>query len=206
MATHNLTAKARTETGKNQSYRIRQTGNIPAVVYSHGKSEIVQVDSKEFNALFKSGHISESMVIQLSREGKDTCPVFVKDYQANPVTDVIEHIDFYEMHAGEKVQTMISIKYEGNPIGVREGGVLEISDRELEVTVLPTDLVEEIVIDISALALGEGLHISEVKRPESMTFLLPADHVIAHVAGAKNMEEENVAEVEEAATDEATEE
>jgi len=121
----NLTAQTRTETGKNSNNRLREKGMIPVVMYSHGTSEMLQVNKREFGSVFGK-RISESVIVDLDVTGKEKCHVFVKDFQCDPVTDEVIHLDFYKITAGEKIKTTVPVEFKGNPIGVRaSGGVFE---------------------------------------------------------------------------------
>ena len=117
----NLTAQIRTETGKNCNNRLRVQGMIPVVMYSHGKSELLQVNKREFGSVFAK-RISESVIVDLDVAGKEKCHIFVKDYQSDPVTDEVIHLDFYKITAGEKIKTTVPVEYKGTPIGVRAAG------------------------------------------------------------------------------------
>ncbi len=203
MEIKNLEAKLRDETGKNNCNRLRAAGFIPGVVYSHGKSEALKISKKAFYTLFK-GHISESIIIDLNVKDKETYQVFIKDFQRDPITDEIQHIDFFKVTTGEKIKTTIALNFTGQAFGVKEGGVFEVIDRVLEVEILPKDLTEKIEIDISNLAIGDAIHIKDIKAPESMIFTSEDEHVVAHVCVAKVIEEEETEEEETA--DEISEE
>ncbi|MBN1499737.1 MAG: 50S ribosomal protein L25 [Spirochaetes bacterium] len=179
----NLAAEKRTLVGKNNNNRLRNSGMIPAVVYSHGKSENIQVLQKSFNELFK-GHISESQIIQIDLQG-ESLDVFVKDYQKNPVTDAIEHLDFFKVTKGETIRTKIELHTVGVAPGVKAGGIFELLERELSIEILPRDLKPTLDVDISGLQIGDSLHIKDLKGPESMVFLADPDHVVAHCIGAR---------------------
>jgi large subunit ribosomal protein L25 len=175
-----LAAQQRTTTGKNENNRLRAEGFIPGVVYTHGKSESVQVKKKEFASVFP-GHISESVIINLDITGKDKCQVIVKDYQTDPVSDEVIHLDFYKVTAGEKIKTMVPFETKGTAVGARLGGVFEVIDRFLHVECLPSELPEKIVVDISGLNIGQGIQVKDIKGPESMRILLNPEHIVAHV-------------------------
>jgi large subunit ribosomal protein L25 len=118
---------------------LRVKGFVPAVLYSHGSTETLNVPVKAFKTIFK-GHISESVLLDLNITNKQEdskLQAFVKDYDVDPVTSEIMHIDFYKVTAGEKIRTVVKIEIEGTPKGVREGGVLEVFERELEIECLP---------------------------------------------------------------------
>ncbi len=178
-----LVAEKRTLVGKNNNNRLRSAGKIPAVVYSHGKAESIQISLKSFNELFK-GHISESKIFQIDLQG-ESLDVYVKDYQRNPVTDVVEHLDFFKVTKGEKIKTKIEICAVGAAKGVKMGGVFELLERELLVEVLPKDLLPVLEINVVDLEIGDSIHIRDIKGPESMVFLADPDHVVAHCIGAR---------------------
>ncbi|MGL4370613.1 MAG: 50S ribosomal protein L25 [Spirochaetota bacterium] len=191
----NLSAQTRTATGKNENNRLREKGLIPVVMYSHGKSEILQVIKKDFASVFGK-HISESVIVDLDIEGKEKCHIIVKDYQLDPVTDEILHLDFYKITAGEKIKTSVPVEYTGTPAGVRVGGVFEIVERELHVECLPSELPEKISVDVSKLGVDEAVHIKDIVAPASMKFDLEADHVVAHVTTVKEEKVEEAAPAE----------
>ena len=180
----NLTAQLRTETGKNENNRLRAAGFIPVVMYSHGKSEILKVQKKEFASVFGK-KISESVIIDLDIAGGEKCHVIVKDYQSEPVTDELIHLDFYKITAGEKIKTSVPLEITGVPVGVRLGGVFEIVDRMLHVECLPSELPEKITADVSKLEVGQALHVKDITGPASLKVLLDPEHVLAHVTTLK---------------------
>jgi large subunit ribosomal protein L25 len=180
----NLTAQLRTETGKNENNRLRAAGFIPVVMYSHGKSEILKVQRKEFASVFGK-KISESVIIDLDIAGGEKCHVIVKDYQCEPVTDELIHLDFYKITAGEKIKTSVPLEITGTPVGVRLGGVFEVVDRMLHVECLPSELPEKIVADVSKLEVGQALHVKDITGPASLKVLLDPEHVLAHVTTLK---------------------
>lgn len=178
-----LNVELRSDFGKNESNRLRVKGYIPAVLYSHGKSETIQVPVKAFTSIFK-GHISESVLLDLNITDKtedSKMQAFVKNYDMDPVTSEIIHIDFYKITAGEKIRTIVKLEIEGTPKGVKEGGVLEIFERELEIECLPKDLPERVVIDVSNLGIGNSIHVSDITIGESVKFLGLGERPIASV-------------------------
>lgn len=197
-----LNVELRNDFGKNACNRLRKSGFIPAVLYSHGTTEPLKIDAKTFSSIFK-GHISESVLIDLNITDKSDDPnhqAFVKDYQLDPVTNEIIHIDFFKITAGEKIRTLVSLEVVGTPKGVKTGGILEIIERELEIECLPKDLPEHIVINVDHLDIGESLHIGDINIGESIKFMETADRVILSVVVPHAKEAE--AEVEEAEAEE----
>lgn len=207
MKERTLNVELRTEYGKNACNRLRSNGFIPAVLYSHGNTESIKVFSKDFTSIFK-GQISESVLIDLNIANKSEDAlqkVFVKDYLLDPLTNEIMHIDFYKITADEKIRTIVKVVVQGAPKGVKEGGVLEIHERELEIECLPKDLPEQIVLDVSNLGIGDALHISDIQIGESVKFLEAATRVIASVV-TPHVKEEEVAAAEPVEGEEVKEE
>jgi len=207
MNNRTLNVELRTQFGKNESNRLRSKGFVPAVLYSHGTTESIMVPVKAFSSIF-SGHISESILIDLNitnKSGDSKMKAFVKDYQVDPVTNEIKHLDLYKITENEKIRTIVSIEIQGTPIGVKEGGVLEIFERELEIECLPKDLPEQILIDASPIALNESFHISDIKLGESVKFLGSPDRVILSVI-IPHIKEEEVPAAEAEVAEEGTEE
>ncbi|MBP7584710.1 MAG: 50S ribosomal protein L25 [Spirochaetes bacterium] len=183
MQTHLLNAQVRTKFGKNEAHRLRSQGFIPVVMYSHGKSESLQVSSKDIYMLFR-GHVSESMLLNLTitnRNEDREHQVFVKDYQMNPITDELTHIDFFKITEGEKIHTKVPVEITGTAKGVRNGGILEFVERELVIECLPTEIPEKITIDVTNLDIGDSIHIGAIPVSGSLKFLSDNDRVVVTV-------------------------
>jgi large subunit ribosomal protein L25 len=191
-----LNVELRTEYGKNECNRLRAKGLIPAIIYSHGTSESIQVPVKNFTNIFK-GHISESVLIDINITNKPEDKehkAFVKDYLVDPVSNAVQHIDFYKVTADEKIRTSVQVDITGAPKGVKAGGVLEIFERELEIECLPKDMPERISIDVSNLEIGDSFRIGDLNMGESVRFLESSERPIASVVIPHVKEEEVVTE------------
>lgn len=191
MEAHVLPVETRTQTGKNANHKLRAQGYIPAVLYSHGESQNIMVQKKNFFKIFK-GHISENVLIDLEIKDTPGSPVkaFVKDYQRHPITDEILHLDFFKVTMTEAITTRVPVDVVGTPIGVKQGGILEIIERELEVECLPADLPEKITIDVTNLAIGQSIHVKDIAAPKGVTIVsTPESVVLAVLAPHKAAEE-----------------
>jgi large subunit ribosomal protein L25 len=185
-----LVAKSRETKGKNSNKRLRRDGIIPAIMYSHGAAESIQVLEKDFFKLFK-GHVSESVIFDLKVEGSsDDQMAFVKDYKADPVTDQILHIDFFKVTKGEKINTTVPVELDGSPVGIKLGGILNISDRQIEVECMPKDLPEKIHLDIAYMEVGDIVHAKDLALPEDVELYSNHDAVIVSVDTPRVVEEE----------------
>jgi large subunit ribosomal protein L25 len=187
-------ARNRTDAGSGEARRIRRAGRIPAVVYGRsGKALSIDLDALEFVNSVKG--ISESTIVKIEIDGK-THEAFVKDTQRNIMDGSILHVDFYEVESGTTLRARVSVHIFGNPIGVREGGILETPLHEIEVECLPKDLPERIEVDISELKVNQSIHVRDLALGEGVRLISGADQVVALVKFAKA---ETAAEEEEAA-------
>lgn len=178
-----LTAKSRQAKGSSEARRIRRNSRIPAVLYGRsGNARPIDLDALEFSRSVKS--ISESTIVKIEVDGK-AYDAFVKDTQRNIIDGNIIHVDFYEVDSNVAVRARVVIHLHGNPIGVREGGMLETPLHEIEVECLPKDLPERIDVDISELKANQSLHVRDIPLAEGVRLLSSADQVVALVKFAK---------------------
>jgi len=190
MSAKALTAVSRDITGKNNCNRIRNDGFIPAVVYSHGKSEVIKIQEKEFTTLFK-GHISESVIFDLHVPGQQDIMAFVKDFQRHPVTGRILHLDLFKVTKSEKIKTHVPVELIGTPAGIKLGGILKFGERELMIQCLPGNLPEKITIDISKMVAGDTIHVSDIVHGTEFEILTTANNVVVAVERPKAAAEES---------------
>ncbi|MDR0670111.1 MAG: 50S ribosomal protein L25 [Treponema sp.] len=188
-----LSARNRAGRGSAEARRIRRQGRIPAVLYGRsGASVTIDLDGREFSNQVRN--ISESTIVKVEVEGK-TYQAFVKDTQRSIVEGTILHVDFYEVESGVALRAHVSLRLIGNPVGVREGGVLESPLHEVEVECLPKDLPERLDVDISELKVNQSIHVRDIKLGEGVRLISNEDQVVALVKYAK---EETAAVTEEA--------
>ncbi len=194
-----LSARLRTaDFGSAGSRRLLRNGEIPAVVYGKSQPLHVIVNAHEFE-MKKSG-FSESTLITLNVEGESAHNVFVKSYQEDLLRRCIHHIDFFEVTAGHTVRTHVRVELEGNPVGCRQGGVLDQVIHELEIECLPKDLPEVIKADVSALALNEAFRVDQLQVPAGIKIHEDPEATIATVRMVKEEAAPPVAETEADAT------
>lgn len=199
MEAKKLNVAERTETRKSASGRLRRDGKIPAVIYGHVEKPMsITVDEREFKSNFK--RITENTIIELTLPS-GVHEVLVKDYQRDNITGQILHIDFYEFKRGVALRTRVPVRLNGNPVGVREGGVLETLMHQIEVECLPRQLPEEIIGEIQELKIGDTLHIRELPIPEGVKVLNSPEQVVCLVT--HRMAEEEAAPAAAAAEGEA---
>ncbi len=190
MAIAELAVETRTESGKGFARRLRSTGKFPAVRY--GKQCAVTqyaVNRTEFDKLLQDGGGSGLVALDVDGAGQnDELLSIVKDIQRDPVSSKVIHVDFYGVRYGEAIQVDVPLVFEGKAIGVVEGGLLQPVRRVLQVRCLPREIPENIVIDVTALAIGDAIHVSDLEV-EGVEFETSIDFTIVTVQAAAKEEE-----------------
>ncbi len=182
MENNQLVAEAREASTKGAARAVRRDGRIPAVLYGEGEPKALSVDAKDWSLRFR--YATSNTIISLAL-GKDEHNVLVKDTQEDILSERVNHIDFYAIHAGQKLQTMIPVILEGSPAGVREGGILEHKIEELEVVCLPKDIPDKFTVDISELEIGDSIHVGEIAVPDGVEVRNDPDTTVVVVTHAK---------------------
>jgi len=193
MATASLGATARAQSGKGAARKLRAAGNVPGVIYGHGREpQALAINIREFEKLAEKVRIT-STVIELAVDGK-TAKTLIREIQRHPLDRALLHIDFQELVAGEKVNVNVPIKYVGTPEGVRtSGGIMEEIMHVLHLRCDPADIPDHIDVDVTALTIGHGLHVSDLKLPAGIEVLDGPEQSLCTVSAPK--EEEVVAPV-----------
>lgn len=167
MEQHTLWVEPRQQTGKGVNRKIRKSGKLPAVLYGLGKSQPVVVDP---NVVYKNllGEEGRNRVYQVESGALQGKNILIKDWQVDPLTRRLVHVDLLEIDVTKKIVVTVAINFTGKSVGVGEGGVLNVIARAVEVRCLPTSIPKHIDVDVTSLAIGRSIHLSEVKLPEGV--------------------------------------
>jgi large subunit ribosomal protein L25 len=181
MKTIELTVEKRSTRGKNEARRSRAKGKIPAVVYGAGKPTVeVTVDRRALSDLFREGAGENS--IFLLKLGEQSRHAMIKQLQRDPLSRKTQHIDFVRVLMDAKIRVKVGIEVVGTAIGVRtEGGILDIVTREIEIECLPGNIPAHIPVDVSELAIGDLIRLSDIKPVEGVTIVDDPHKVLVHV-------------------------
>jgi large subunit ribosomal protein L25 len=202
MATAQLSATPRTTVGKGAARTLRSAGQIPAVIYGHAREpQSLAIPTREFEKLLERVS-AECTVIELTLE-TGVARTLIREIQRHPFKKQILHIDFQELVAGEKVSVNVPIVLTGTPEGVRvSGGILSQVMSELSIRVDPVNIPRRIEADVTNVAIGHSLHVSDLAVPEGIEVLDDADATVAVVSAPKvEVEPTPVAEGVEAAAE-----
>ncbi len=199
-----LEAQARDTFGKNEARRTRRGGQVPGVLYGgDGKGATpIAVPPK---ALLKILHSEsgQNTLISLKLAGAGDNRVLVKDYQVDPITHEVLHVDFLKIAMDKLLQVTIPVIVHGEPKGVKQqGGILEFIRREIVIEVLPADIPEHIDVDVTELMLHQGVRVRDVATNAKWKPVSEPDLMLVHVIMPKV--EEVAAPADAAATVAAT--
>lgn len=205
-----LKAQVRKATGKGSARVLRREQRIPAVLYGpQTEAMLLSIDFKEFETVVKKANIGSVLLnLQIQNGETSTRPAMIKELQTHPVSGAFIHIDFYEIDMQRKIKVGVPVVTRGKPAGVEEGGLLQIVRRELEVLCLPIAIPEAIEVDVSALDIGDSIHVEEILLVGDIEILEDADSTVVTVLAPKVEEvevEEEVLEGEEEAEAEGAE-
>jgi large subunit ribosomal protein L25 len=167
MTEQTLSVETRQTTGKGTCRKIRAAGKLPGVLYGLGKSIPVTVDPK----LIQRGLLSEggrNQIYNLEGAGVAGKHALIKDYQVEPVSRRLVHVDLLEIDITKKINVTVSLNFTGKSAGVAEGGVLNIVERSIEVKCLPNSIPGHIDVDVTKLTIGDSIHLDELTLPEGI--------------------------------------
>ena len=184
-----LQAQVRPGVGRIAVNKLKQQGLVPAVIYGGaGEPQSLQVSSREIRTLL-SHAVGENILVDLeiSNSGTVTSSMaLIQEVQRNPLGGAVLHVDFRAVSRDHKISAEIPVEPVGEANGVRNfGGLLEQNLRTLEIECLPQDLPEIITVDVTALNVGDAIHIKDIKLPEGVEATQDPDLTVFIVAAPK---------------------
>ena len=193
-----LTAERRTAIGRSAVRKLKAAGSVPAVMYgAKDKPEALQVSKRDINALL-SHAAGENILVELDIAGK-THLALVQEVQHAPLGGAVLHVDFHAVSQDEAIHADVPLEPTGTANGVKNmGGLLEQSLRSLAIECLPRDLPDVIRVDVSALNIGDAIHVRDIQLPSGVTTRIQPE-LTAFSVLAPTVEEEPVAATAEAA-------
>ena len=185
--------------GKNEARRLRVKGNIPGVLYggpaADGKPQAtpIAVDPKRLMGILR-GESGVNTIIGL-KVGDEEVKVLMREYQVDPLTRALLHVDFYRIAMDKLLTVTVPIAVKGEPKGVKQqGGLLDFVHREVEIECLPADIPEHIEIDVSELMLGQAVRLRDVATSLTWKPVSDLDIMLVHVVAPRAVVEPTPAE------------
>lgn len=167
----------RESVGKVATKALRNAGKVPCVLYGGEKPLHFSADETEFKGLIYTPNVYTATI---ELESGEKCDAVLQDIQFHPVSDNINHVDFFQLFKDKEVTMNIPVKLVGNSVGVRAGGILHFPNRKLKVKALPANLPDVISVDITKLKLGEKIELAAL-RNKDYTILHPDNLIVAQV-------------------------
>ena len=190
----------RDKTGKGVARKLRARGMIPGIIYGPASDPVpLAIDGHEFQKLLTRARGERILfTLNLKKNGSSQEKLaLIKEFQFHPVNDFIRHVDFYEVAMDRELHVEVPVRLVGKAKGVEvDKGMLEIKRRTLEVACLPTNIPDEIEVDVTELRLGEAIHIGDITPPEGVRIVDPPRLTIVTVVGSGAMEAEVAGEEE----------
>lgn len=181
-----LAAEEREALGKQKTVKFRKNGKIPGVLYGEGKPvEHVTVNAHEFSHFVLKHGMGKLISLDIQNGKKTTKEqVLIKECQRHPLKGNILHVDFFRVAMDHPVTVKVPVHLTGEEKRSRDGAILEILVHEMEVSCLPANIPDRIMVDVSKLSLGAGLHVKDIAMPEGVRNLTPAEEVIVIASSA----------------------
>jgi large subunit ribosomal protein L25 len=189
MAIVPLEGRVRPGTGKGPARQARRAGLIPGVVYGHGETPVaVTVPKREFEVAMRTAKGS-NVIVGLRLDGGAEQTAIIREVQRDPISHDILHLDFHHISLTEKVTIEVNIHLEGVPDGVKNGGgVLEHIARTVEIECLPTQIPSSVEVDVSALGIGDSVHVRDLTIPNAVILSDPDSTIATVVPPTKAVE------------------
>jgi large subunit ribosomal protein L25 len=193
-----LAAVTRNERGKNEARRLRRAGQVPGVLYG-GKASggaAIKMDPKALLDILHS-ESGINTLIGLSVDGRTASPVLVKEFQLDPVSNELLHVDFYRPALDRAVTVTVPVTLTGEAAGVKQqGGLVDFVTREVQVECMPSEIPEHIEVDISELRVGDGVRLRDQVQGVAWKPVSDPDTLLVHVLPPKVDESAEEAEAE----------
>ncbi|HCS12742.1 MAG: 50S ribosomal protein L25 [Zetaproteobacteria bacterium CG06_land_8_20_14_3_00_59_53] len=183
-----IEAELRETTGRGEARRIRRAGLMPAVIYGGDKPELAITLNAMSTAKLLDKEAFYTSIVEINVKGsRGSNKALVKDVQWHPVRDEAIHIDFFRVSSSDQVhmEVPVHVTHADTCVGVKKGGLVEIIRHTLELTCRADSIPEHIDIDISALDIGESLHIEDVTLPDGVTAQHEVNFTVLTIAAPK---------------------
>tara|TARA_B110000305_G_C19419257_1_gene629885 strand:- start:383 stop:1006 length:624 start_codon:yes stop_codon:yes gene_type:complete len=199
-----LDVRTRERKGTAHSKKLRNEGEIPAVVYSKAGSSTYAIGAKAFAALYKEA-MGTASIVEITDEASNKKLTFIKEIQKDPLSLQFIHVDFQEVSEDALFTATVPVEVVGESYGVKnEGASIEVLIHELEIKCKPNDLPSKVTVDITDMKAGDTVSVSGLTGFEGVSFTMDETQPVVMCLAPGSEEEED--EVEVVATEEVAEE
>jgi large subunit ribosomal protein L25 len=198
-----LNVEVRERIGTGGARVARREGLVPGILYGGDKDPVaIAVKMNEFRKALYTGKLLGHLVTL--KYGSETQPVIAKAVDMHPVSDVPQHFDLYRVDAHQqiKINVPLHFSHHDEAPGLKRGGTLNIVSHDVQVSCAADHIPEELVFDLTGLDIGSSVRVSDLTFPANVVPAVPADTVLATIAGASSQADEDEA-ADAAASEEA---
>jgi len=190
-----LVAQKREGTGKGVGRKLRAAGRIPAVMYGRGKENVaLSIEPRALERMLAASHAGMNTLIDLTVEGGVKTVVLVKELQREPVRGGLLHADLFQVDLTQTIEVAVPLHVVGTAKGVAlDGGILDFVLREIEIECLPRSIPDKVDVDVTALEIGESLHVRDLTLPQGVTLKSDPDLSVVSVVAPTAEEAPTVA-------------
>jgi large subunit ribosomal protein L25 len=183
-----LTAETRQRSGTSSVRRMRKEGLVPAVIYGRKTENAnIKVNTKAVTTLLKDS-ASDNVLVNLQIDGAKTQLALIQKVQHDYLKGGILHIDFHAVDLNESIHAVVPLELIGEAEGVKAGGQLDMMLHKIEVHCLPKDLPEKIIIDVTHVGQGTGVHVRDLKLPEGVSVQMDPDVILLSISEPRVVE------------------
>ena len=165
-----LPVTERTTLGSAESRRLRRQGLVPGVLYGRAEPVAICIGERDLRAALSTGGGSHA-VLEVAIDGGREHSAILKEYQRDNVRGTITHVDLQEIRLDQKIHSSVAVTLVGDPVGVKEGGVLSQVTNEVNVEGLPLEIPQHLELDVSGMHIGDTLRLAELQVPAGITLL-----------------------------------
>lgn len=183
-----LTAETRQRSGTSSVRRMRKEGLVPAVIYGRKTENAnIKVNTKAVTTLLKDT-ASDNVLVNLQIDGNKTQLALIQKVQHDYLKGGILHIDFHAVDLNESIHAVVPLELHGEAEGVKAGGQLDMMLHSIEVHCLPKDLPEKIIIDVTHVGQGTGVHVRDLKLPEGVSVHMDPEVILLAITEPRVVE------------------
>jgi len=191
-----LPVTERTRLGSSESRRLRRQGLVPGVLYGRAEPVAICIGERDLRAALSTAGGSRA-VLDVAIDGGSEHSAILKEYQRDKVRGTITHVDLQEIRLDQVIHSAVAITLVGEPVGVKEGGVLTQVVNEVHVEGLPLEIPQHLDVDVSGMHIGDSFRLAELQVPDTITVLDDLETtVLATVTMPTRVEEPEVEAVE----------
>lgn len=184
--------------GSRAARRLRRAGLIPGVIYGHGQAATPIAVEPGVMRQAISTEAGRHAILQITIEGvPGKRQAIIKEIELHPTRAVASHVDLQEIRLDETIESVVTVHFEGESVGVKAGGVLDESLREVTVKGRVTDIPEHLVLDITSLEIGDTGKVGDLLVPDTIVVMGDPEEVLCSILAPRLTEEEAAAEMAE---------